>query len=129
MTNGATTYSSTTCTLVLKTVVNCVMGSRVPGKFPTLNSIIGSGDVSTASTKDMSPADTAVTVVVVVLGTLLIVLAAVYIVKGIRNSPGKSTSHTVLPSPPAGAASHGHASPSNEFTSAGPAADKSATTV
>ncbi len=77
----------------------------------------------------MSSKDLSIVVVVVVLGGFLIILVAVYIVKGVRSMPGKSTSHTVLPSPPAGAASHGHASPSNEFTNAGPAADKGSMAV
>ena len=70
----------------------------------------------------MSGRDTAIVVVVVVLGGFLIVLATVYIIKGVRHN-NHVKGHSVLPSPEHSAAA-GNTSPSPQFTNAG--IDKSA---
>ena len=75
--------------------------------------------------------DTAITVVVVVFGSFLTVLAIVYIRKGLKHN--NSSKHTVLPSPENGAATsspsaHGHASPTPAFANVSAPAPKTAGT-
>ncbi len=78
-------------------VIDCAQEDMQPGQFASSGS---AGDLNTdnSSSSDLSGSDMAITIVVVVVGAFLIVLAAVYIVKGVR-SLKRSSGHTVLPSP------------------------------
>jgi hypothetical protein len=96
----AVPFSQNECTSPYIVQLDCALTDRrvEPGTFPPSS---GGGDIVDTSS-GMSDSNTAITAVVVVVGAFLIVLAAVYIVKGVRSiKSGGAHSALVSPEKPA----------------------------
>jgi hypothetical protein len=102
-TGTAVPFSESACDDPHLTLTDCSMENMQPGQFPSTGSSAGDLNTGTTSNDDFSDSDIAITIVVVVVGAFLIVLAIVYIVKGVR-SLKRTNGHSVLPSPPPKAA-------------------------